>query len=225
MLLRTEKKILAVFIILYIIYAFLQIDMRIRYITPIIPPAIILSVFGLHNFADALASRWKDTSDWLPNVCILLVVGVLLGMNAVYIFKQFNEVKPFHYLSGGISRDEYIAEYRPEYSVIQYANQTLPKSSKILALFLGNRGYYSDREIIFGNETFKEVVKSSQSPGNIKDELMKIGVSHLFIRYDLFNFWAQKQFTTSEKEILAAFFEKDLFKLQSQAGYGLFKLL
>jgi hypothetical protein len=221
----TERKILAAFIILYIIYAFLQIDMRIRYIAPIIPPATILSIFGLRNFASALASRWNNPSDFLPKACIVMVVGSLLGMNAVYVFKQFSEVKPFRYLSGRVSRDEYIAEYRPEYKAIQYANQNLPNSSKILALFLGNRGYYSDREIIFGNKIFKKVVKSSQAPGNIKDELMKMGVSHLIIRYDLFNFWAEKQFTANEKEMLAAFFDKDLFRLQSQAGYGLFKLL
>jgi len=221
----TERKILAIFIILYILYAFLQIDMRIRYIAPIIPPAIILSIFGLRNFAAALVSRWNNPSDLFPKACIVMVVGSLLGMNAAYIFKQFGEVKPFNYLSGRVSRDEYIAEYRPEYRVIQYANQNLPNSSKILALFLGNRGYYSNREIIFGNEIFKKVVKTSQSPGNIKDELLKMGVSHLFIRYDLFNFWAEKQFSAYEKKILAAFFDKALFRLQSQAGYGLFKLV
>jgi 4-amino-4-deoxy-L-arabinose transferase-like glycosyltransferase len=223
--LRIEKKILAAFIVLYILYAFLQIDMRIRYLAPIIPPAVLLSIFGLHQIASGLACRRLKATSWLAPGCILLLVSSLLIYNGSYIIGQFNYVRPFSYLSGKLTRDEYITRYRPEYRVIQYANQKLPKSTKILALFLGNRGYYSDRELIFGNEVFKKVVKNGQSPDIIREELLKMGFSHLFIRYDLFNLWAQKQFTTYEKEILAAFFEKDLLKLQSQAGYGLFKII
>jgi len=220
---RSEKKILATFIVLYIFYAFLQIDMRIRYIAPIIPPAVILSIFGLHQIASVLANRWKNTLNWFSTGCILLLVGALLAYNGIYIIKQFNYVKPFSYLSGQMSRDEYIAEYRPEYSVIQYANQKLPESSKILALYLGKRSYYCDRELIFGNNLFKSIVKNGESPDNIREEMQKMGFTHLLIRYDLFNIWAEKQFTDHEKDKLMAFFEKHIIKLYSQGGYGLFK--
>ena len=107
--------------------------------------------------------------------------------------------------------------------LFQYINHELPEPSKILALFLGNRGYYCDRELIFGNNLFKRIVRNAHSADNIAAEIQKKGFTHLFIRYDLFNFWAEKQFSNREKEALAALFEKDLIKLQFRAGYGLFK--
>ena len=222
--LKTEKKILAAFIVLYVLYAFLQIDMRIRYVAPIIPPAVMLSILGLKQIASGLASRWQKTPKWFAPGCILLLVSAMLAYNGSYIIEQFNYVRPYSYLSGKLNRDQYIARYRPEYSVIHYINRHLPASSKILALFLGNRLYYCDRELISGNDLFKLIVKSSESPAGIREEMQKRGITHLFIRYDLFNFWAEKQFSDHEKKILIAFFETHLSKITSHAGYGLFQL-
>ena len=220
-----EKKVLGFFIVLFIVYAFLQIDMRIRYIAPIIPPAVILSILGLHDIASALAARWKSPSDWLYRACVLLTVGLLLGFNAVYIFQQFNYVKPFAYLSGQTSRSQYIARYRPEYAVIRYLNDNLPESSKIMALFLGNRSYYFNREVIFGDQLIKKIVKHGNSPGMIRDRLHQMGLTHLMIRYDLFNHWAESQFDHEEKEMMKQFFAEYLRLLSNKAGYGLYKLI
>jgi hypothetical protein len=54
-------------------------------------------------------------------------------------------VIPFSYLSGAVSRNEYLENYRREYPVMQYINDNLPAESLILFIFLGNRGYYCDR--------------------------------------------------------------------------------
>ncbi len=51
---RTEKKILVSFSILLILYAFVQTDMRIRYISPAIPPLVVLSMFGLNDLINIL---------------------------------------------------------------------------------------------------------------------------------------------------------------------------
>jgi len=221
--LRIEKKIFAVFIVLYLLYAFLQIDMRIRYIAPIIAPAVILSIFGLHHIASAFSSRWKKSSSWLATGFIVLLASGLLAYNGIYIFQQFKYVKPFSYLRGQVSRDEYIAQYRPENVVIQKINQNLPESTKILALFLGNRGYYCNRELIFGDNLFKKIIKNGQTPDMIGEKLRKMDFTHLLIRYDLFNTWANKQFNEQEKEMLKEFLGKQLFQLYSHAGYGLFQ--
>jgi hypothetical protein len=221
--LRIEKKIFAVFIVLYILYGFLQIDMRIRYIAPIIAPAVILSIFGLHHIASVFSSRWKKSPSWLATGFIVLLAGGLLAYNGIYIFQQFKYVKPFSYLRGQVSRDEYIAQYRPENFVIQKINQNLPESTKILALFLGNRGYYCNRELIFGDNLFKQIVKTGKFSANIGEKLQEMDFTHLLIRYDLFNTWANKQFNEQEKEMLKVFLEKQLFQLYSHAGYGLFQ--
>ena len=45
--LKTEKLLLAGFSVLFILFSFAKTDMRIRYILPIIPPLVILSILGV----------------------------------------------------------------------------------------------------------------------------------------------------------------------------------
>jgi hypothetical protein len=68
-------------------------------------------------------------------------------------------------------------------------------------------------------------VKNGESSDVLREELLKMGFTHLLIRYDLFNLWAEKQFSDRDKEKLMAFFGKDVSNLQSQAGYGLFQIV
>jgi len=46
---QTERAVLLAFSALFILFAFFQADMRIRYVGPAIPPLVILSVFGLNR--------------------------------------------------------------------------------------------------------------------------------------------------------------------------------
>jgi len=221
---RVEKKILGLFAVLYILYAFLQTDMRIRYIVPAIPPLVILAVFGLKNLTALGADRWARAPGWLIPGCTALLTTLILSVNAAYVIKQFEYVDPFSYIGGKISRNEYIARYRPEHSAFQYANGNLPDDAKILALFLGNRSYYSDRELIFGDNLFMKIVKKSNSSNMIRAEIQRSGFTHLLIRYDIFNRWAGIQFNGKEKKKLGSFLDGHLSQLFSQSGYGLFEL-
>ena len=221
---RTDKKILGFFTILFILYAFLQTDMRIRYIAPTIPPLVILAVYGLNNLTALAAGRWARAPGWLVPGCTVLLATFMLSVNTAYIIKQFDYVDPFSYIGGKISRNEYIARYRPEYKAFQYANGNLPDDVKVLALFLGNRSYYSDRELIFGDNLFKKIVKKSNSSDMMRAEIQRLGITHLLIRYDIFNRWAGAQFNDKEKKRLGLFLENNLNQLFSQSGYGLFGL-
>ena len=220
----TDKKILGFFTIFFILYAFLQTDMRIRYIAPIIPPLVILVVCGLNNLTALIADRWVRAPGWFAPGCMVLLATFMLSLNAAYIVKQFEYVDPFSYLGGEIDRNAYIARYRPEYRAFQYANRNLPDDAKVLAIFLGNRSYYSDRELVFGDNLFKKIVKKSNSSDMIEVEIQRLGITHLLIRYDIFNRWAGVQFNANEKERLSSFLERNLNPLFSQSGYGLYGL-
>ena len=222
--LRTEKKILVFFAIVFVLYAFSQASIRIRYIAPIIPPMVILSILGLHDIASVFADRWKNLPNWFSTGFTLLLVCALLTYNGIYLFQQFNYVKPFSYLSGQISRDEYIANYRPEYTIYQYANRNLPDNAKILGLFLGNRLYYSDRELIFDINEFKESVNKSDSEEVLLEDLRGKGFTHLMIRFDLLNQWTSTQFNDRKRELLKLFFTEHIRPVLSKDGYGLFEL-
>jgi hypothetical protein len=138
--------------------------------------------------------------------------------------QQFRIVDPFSYISGRVSRDTYIAKYRPEYSIYHYVNRNLPDNAKILGLFLGNRRYYSDRELFFGVDKFKKIIDSVDSAKILTNDLRKSGFTHLIIRFDLFNQWASKQFDHRKKQMLKIFFDSHVGHILSKDGYGLFEL-
>lgn len=221
---NTEKRILLGFAVLYFAFSFFSTSMRIRYISPIIPPLVILSIFGIRKMVEASSAL---DSNRLRRTCITLVfvsLCVAFVLNAIYIFKQYKHVNPLSYLNGTLNRDEYIEKYRLEYPVIRYINENLPGDAKILFIYMGNRGYYCDRDYIFdmdnNRSTLLQLVKRSSSPETILSGLRDMGITHLLIRYDIFDKWVNSSFTHKERVIMEIFFEKYVKPLFFKWGYG-----
>jgi hypothetical protein len=160
----------------------------------------------------------------MMTVGILAAATLMFGMNGAYVWGQFNHVDPMGYLSGRLDRDAYIQRYRPEYTAIEYANMNLPKHTKILCIFLGNRRYYSDREMIFGDIFFRTTVLKAETPEKILADLKEQKITHLLIRYDMFNHWMNRQLNIGSKKVLGGFFQDHSRRLLSKAGYGLYQL-
>lgn len=226
--LMSEKKILLAFSVLYFAFAFFRTDMRIRYILPIIPPLVILSVYGLKNLVD-IASEAKSKN--VRRIVILSVSAVMafaLWLNAFYVFKQYEVVEPCGFLSGKISRDGYIEKFRPEYAAMRYINKNLPLDAKILFIHLGNRGYYCDRDYLFdmqrGVSTLHQIVKNSSFPQEVVLELKRRGITHFLVRHDLFKFWVKNNFDGKEMAILDQIFKKYAKMTYFRKGYGLYQL-
>ncbi|MDP3282831.1 MAG: glycosyltransferase family 39 protein, partial [Desulfobacterales bacterium] len=127
---RLEKEILLLFSILFILFAFVKTDMRIRYIAPVIPPLVILSVMGLHNIFSLLSARFPVLSGSRISLCFFFFLAVIISVNGIYVLQQFRLVNPMGYLRGDIGRDDYIEKFRPEYAAIKYANGNLPADAK-----------------------------------------------------------------------------------------------
>ena len=222
---KVEKKILFSFAILFILYAYFKTDMRIRYIAPAIPPLVILATFGFYQIHKFISRKWPQGRGQGAQIVMVVLAAVILIFNAPYIIHQFKLVDPFSYISGRVGRDAYITRYRPEYTVIQYANGHLAADARLLVLFMGNRRYYSDRELFFDNNLFLKIAKKVDSDQAILNDLQQRGFSHLLIRYDLFNNWTDKQFNDREKKMLKEFFARDARHVFSSKGYGLFELV
>ena len=155
---------------------------------------------------------------------VYLVTLSLFYLNIVYLFQQYRIVDPLSFIKGQVGRDEYIERYRPEYATIQFANKRLPEDAKILGIFLGKRGYYSDRLMIFDSGLFKNSVQQAVSPEHLTSILKENKFTHLLIRYDLFNRWSESQFNDREKAIIRKFFVNHASRLFGKAGHGLFEL-
>jgi hypothetical protein len=187
---RREQRYLFLFALLYFFLTFFQQVMRIRYIVPIVPPLVILSMYGLHGIVHCQPTRLSSINLRKTTVFSLAagIIGSMLWYNLHYITRQFALVQPLPYLRGKISRDDYITAFRPEYPVIQYINSTVPSDAKVLCLFLGNRGYYMDFEPIFeqphSSGLFAQFFASPDRNLTIMATLGDKNITHVLMRED-----------------------------------------
>ena len=198
--------------------------MRIRYIGPVIPALVVLSMLGLKDLTTIVQKHFASNSKTIWLSAVNLVVLSFFCLNIFYLFQQYRIVDPLSFTRGRLSRDAYIERYRPEYAAIKFANKYLPDDAKILGIFLGRRGYYCDRAMIFDFGFFKDSVQQAVSPEDLTAILKKSGITHLLVRFDLFNQWAESQFSGREKAIIRGFFDNQASRLFSKAGHGLFAL-
>ena len=220
--LSLEKKLFFCFSILYLLFVFLQIDMRIRWISPIIPPMVILSIFGLervHRFVKSIQGSQ------LISIGVPMIIAIaMLFINIKYTYAIYLKVDPLPYIFGQIDRDTYIDKFRPEYELIRYANHHIPKSSLILSLFIGNRRYYFERNVVLDLDLFKKSVIVSNSINQISLYMKNHGVTHLLIRYDLLANWIERNLSPEKQTLLLSFLHENTMKLKANERYGLFEL-
>ena len=118
---------------------------------------------------------------------------------------QFRIIDPVSYLEGALTRDQYIQKHRAEYDVIRYANAHLPEGEKILCLFTGGRIYYSDHEMLQGDELLKNALQRVASAAEISQRLRRMEVKHLLVRIDVLNSFADG-FDADTRQRLDCFF-------------------
>lgn len=215
---RKEKKILLSFSLLFFIFTMFLAVMRVRYLTPMVPPLVILSVFGAKNLID-------QTENLRNRKLIILIISILLIPNLHYMIKQFEYVRPYEYISGNISRDDYIVRYRPEHKAIGYINSELSPNALILFVFTGKRGYYCDRNYLLDsqedeNKSFLGLIADrSDKAEDILSELKKMGITHILTRADLFSGWIDEQLSPKSRNIFKEFLSKYAVKRFFENGF------
>jgi len=222
---KNEKMIFAGFAILFILFVFFRTNMRIRYMAPAIPCLVILSIYGVKNVFWIID---RHTTGSARNTLAGLVVAAVLiffSFNVVYFLEQFRIVTPLQYVSGKISRDQYIEKFRPEYAAIQHANVFLSPNAKILSLFIGKRGYYSTREMSFDINLFTSAIRNSSSPEELHSYLIDSGLTHLLIRFDMFDNWCNHNLDQKEKQMVTELLSIRDSLLFEKNGHGLYKVL
>ena len=227
-IIRNEKTIMLTFVVLFFAFAFFSSSLRIRYISPVIPPLVILSIFGCRKMIEAIRKFNPRSARIIGLAIIFVILSFALWLNANYVLHQYKYVNPFNYLDGTLTRDEYIEKYRFEYPTLRYINKNLPEDTRILFIFLGNRGYYCNREYIFdmnnNRSILRQFLKMSDSAEDLLLRLKRMEITHLLISYDIFNRWKKNSFTIKEQELLKRFFEKHVKLLYFKWGYGVSRL-
>ena len=221
---KRENLALLSFSVLFLLYTFLQVDMRIRYIAPIIAPLVILSVIGLHQTVTLIRHKWTGTGRRVGLTFLAAAVTGLLTINAHYLVKQFRYVDPISYLSGQIGRDNYIKKYRKEYAAIQFINHQLPPDTRLLALYLGKRIYYSDREMISNDALFKKLIAAASSADALAETLRSHDFTHLLIRFDYFRYFIFDYLSEEKRSVFRDFLETRANRLFSEGVYYVFEI-
>lgn len=197
---QNDKSILVSFAILYFFFTFFQETLRIRYVVAIVPALVIVSIYGVeHIFTKLTNLIGRPTGTTHPaRLAIAALVFLLLGYNSLYIFQQFTIVQPIPYLLGQVTRDQYITAFRPEYPVIKKANAMLTPDTKVLCIFMGNRGYYMDFKPVFEQPyhtgLLADFLRSSDSRSSVLDVMKANNISYILFRDDLtMSWWNQLQ--------------------------------
>ncbi|MBF0303467.1 MAG: glycosyltransferase family 39 protein [Desulfamplus sp.] len=243
----SESIFLILFATVYLLLVFFKTDMRIRYISPIIPPLVIVYVAGLYKIKEFLQlklvslknntgsnqsfnqitfdehkdSQWKIIA---ISSIVPLIFCITIYFNISYYKGLFLHINPVDYISGRVSKSDYISRFRPEYELIEHFNKNAPQDSKVLALFLGDRGYYFDNQVIFGRELLFHAVKTGINENDIVAALKKNGFTHLIIGFDLFNRSLQTNLTPEEQIKIKSFFENQILLIKHNSFYGLYLL-
>ena len=192
---------------------------------PVLPAFIVLAVTGIYNFGARVEAMRHPIARFTGYMVLAAAVFAMFGLNADYIVKRYRHVEPWAYLSDHLSRDEYIAKRRPEYPLIKYANAHLTPDTRILALFLGQRRYYFDRDVVFNEGWLIKAVKEADSPKAIKQSLQTRGITHLMVRRDLFQQWLPITLTPGEIERLLRFWDSHSRKLRDHKGFELYVIV
>jgi 4-amino-4-deoxy-L-arabinose transferase-like glycosyltransferase len=220
--LMREKKVFLVFSVLFFSFAFFSSGLRIRYIAPIIPPLTVLSVFGLINIvriAGLISSRIARRA-WVT--LVILIPCTALALNAGYIVGQFKSVDPIPFITGKISRDEYISKYVPEYPAVRFINNNVDTSAKILFIYTGKRGYYCDRDYLFNEDMgiLKRSITNAKKPEDISKDLKQKGITHMLVGYRLFEEWMKNNFSAEQQTLTQTFFKEQMDLLYGENGFG-----
>jgi hypothetical protein len=221
---RRQKVYLLAFAVLFFAFALFSRTLRIRYIAPMIPPLVVLSVFGVRNLLDWIGSLESRPVRRVARLAFFAAMAVLAAYSLDYFLHQYREVQPWAYLSGEATRDAYISDRRSEYPVVQYANRNTPEDAKILLAFMGRRGYYLDRDYIPGVARLGHIIRRSGSPESILGNLKKQGVTHLLLFLPIFEKWAGDNLDEAERSVAKGFFERHAEVLCLHKGYALFAL-
>ncbi|HWH75749.1 MAG TPA: glycosyltransferase family 39 protein, partial [Candidatus Binatus sp.] len=213
-----DKKFIASFALLLLLYALFLVEMRIRYILPIVPPLVILLAFGVFN----VYLRIKTP--------VLLFVGLLgfAAWHGAYLWSYFTEARPTSYLMGEVSRKEYLLRALPEYSSFEYVNRETAANAKIYLLFIGRRAYYCDRDYFHDGGDLPGyllgAIRAAKNAEQVEQALRQKQITYLMTREDLLAGFLSNNLTADQARIWNDFAANKITLNFRDRGYAVYQL-
>ncbi len=215
---RDDKILLGNFAVLFLFYALFLVDLRIRYVLPIVPALVVLAVYGVFN----VYIRIKRP---------LHLFGVLIifaAWHSFYLARYVRAAAPIPYLSGRESRNAYLVRALPEYETFQFINRETPLSAKIYLLFIGRRAYYCDRDYFHDGGDLPgfllDGVRKAKTADQILQSLKQMKLTHLMTREDLLATFLTNNLTADQARLWNEFAATRLNRVFRARGYSVYQL-
>jgi hypothetical protein len=213
-----DKKFLLSFAALFFAYALFLVDLRIRYILPMVPALVALLVYSVFNIY--LRIRRPDY--------LFAALLFFVSLNTSYLWNYWQEEKPIGYLFGRERREDYLARRLAEFPAYQYANRELPSTAKIYLLFVGRRAYYCEREYFHDAGELPgflfAALTSAKEPADIGRQLKAKRLTHLLVRDDLLERFLGDNLDPGLQRLWASFASDHLRPLYRVSGYSVLEL-
>ncbi len=162
-------------------------SVRSRYLIPVLAPLTLLCGYAAERLlaASPRGGRWGRMGRWGIGVAAV----IFFAFHGWWLLRYAVRVDPLPFLSGAVSRAEYLRGQIPDYDCYEFINEKLPPEAKLFFLYVGNDGYYCDRDYIYDTYflgyTVKQMIREASDPEAIRSAFREMGVTHLFINWPL----------------------------------------
>jgi Dolichyl-phosphate-mannose-protein mannosyltransferase len=215
---KEEKKLIALFACGYLLLASFLVDMRIRYILPIVPWLVVLLVYGIFNLYLSIKRP----------VFLFVLVLVFAVWHGSYLWRYVQTEQTLPYLRGSETREAFLARALPEYPAMQYVNRKVPPDAKIYLLFLGRRAYYCERDYYHDAGELPAfligAIRKAKDPQDIAQMLNSSHITHLMIREDLLTRFLSENLTEAGGRLWNDFATTRLKLVFRERGYAVYEI-
>jgi hypothetical protein len=222
-----DKIFFAVFAVFFLLTATFLDQTRIRYILPVVPVLVLLSVTGLMNIYEWAASR----PPVLKNLIYFLSAAVftaLLTLNGLYVKNYYLSIRPMNYVLGRESKDDFISRHHIGYPAVKFINAHTPKDAKIRLILFAGRGYYLDRLYEegpdYGMSDIRGLVEHCRDDVTFKKYLQSWNCTHLLIRTALFEKFLGDNYTDETRQGLYRCMRNALRMIYNQDGCAVYEI-
>lgn len=213
-----EKKLLVSFVLLLLLYTVFLVELRIRYILAAVPLLVILFSYGVFNTYLSIKRP----------VVLALVLLSFAGWHGVYSVKYFRAAEPLAYLTGAVSRTEYLTRALPEYSAFDYINRQTSNDAKVYLLFVGRRAYYCERNYFHDGGDLPGfllgAIRVAKTAEQIEQSLRQNQITHLMAREDLLARFLSNNLTPEQGRLWNEFAGRTLKLGFRERGYAVYQL-
>jgi 4-amino-4-deoxy-L-arabinose transferase-like glycosyltransferase len=161
-----------------------------RYLLPLYAPMTVVAAYNLTALAEGLRKRWV-TAPLLP-AC---VVGLALAWTVRLSVEGMAEKNVFSFLSGGVSRSEYLKATRYYYQPLDFINRNLPPDARVM--MIGDQTAYDlQREHIaeggWDSVEWRRALIRCNTLEDVHQQLKRRGITHIVYFPELFRFVARE---------------------------------